>query len=354
MEGSSDQVIAEALDLIAPGTPLREAIDSIQAARTGALLVIGDADNVEPLCDGGFAIGAPFEAERLFELSKMDGAIVLDDEVKTIRRANVHLVPDSSLPTSETGIRHRTAERMARQTNALVIAVSKRRVTVTIYRAGEKLVLEELETVLAKSNQALQTLQRYRAGLDEATSRLTSLEFEDAVTLNQVVTVVQRSVASIRVATELQRFIKELGTEGRLVRMQADELMLDVDEDYQMLLRDYVKDAPGPRKVQSMRTQLYELPQEHFLDGTAIASQLGYASTADVLESHVRPRGYRVLNKIPLLPGTVVNRMVERYGDLLSVVRADESDLDEVDGVGERRARAIKEGLRRIREHGGL
>jgi diadenylate cyclase len=354
MESWSDEILEEALGLIAPGTPLRDSIDSIQAARSGALLVIGDSENVLPLCDGGFELDAPFESARLFELSKMDGAIVLDDGVGRILRANVHLVPDAGLPTSETGIRHRTAERLSRQTDALVIAVSKRRVTVTIYRAGGKLVLEELETVLAKANQATQTLQRYRYALDDASSHLTALEFEDAVTLNQVVTVVQRSVSAIHVAGELQRYIAELGTEGRLVRMQSDELTLSVEDDLLMLLRDYSSEPIGPRKVHSLKERVADLPQEQLLDGTAITSLLGYPASADVLESHVRPRGYRLLSQIPLLPGAVVNRMVERYGELRHVVRADAEDLDEVDGVGERRARAIKEGLRRIADNAGL
>ena len=353
MESTAEGVMASALELIAPGTPLRDAIDSIQAARSGALLVIGADEQMAPLCDGGFELDTPFEAERLFELSKMDGAIILDEECAHILRANVHLVPDPGLPTSETGIRHRTAERVSRQTEALVIAVSKRRVTVTIYRDGHKLVLAPLETVLAKANQALQTLQRYRAGFDEASGHLTDLEFEDSVTLDAVVTVVQRAVTATRVATELSRYIVELGREGRLVRLQADELMLGLEDDYLMLLRDYSAES-GPRKVQTVRGRISELPQEQFLDGAAVAQILGFPASPDVLESHARARGYRILSKIPMLPGPVVNRIVDRYGDLPSVLAATEEDLDEVDGVGERRARAIKEGLRRIREHGGL
>ena len=353
MGQKDDELIASALKLVAPGTKLREAIESIQAARAGALIVIGDTDRVEPLSDGGFAIDTLFEAERLFELSKMDGAIILDGDCERILRANVHLVPDATLPTSETGIRHRTADRVSRQTDALVIAISKRRLMVTMYRAGRKLVLEEIETVLAKANQALQTLQRYRSGLDEASERLTTLEFDDMVTLSVVITVIQRSVAAIRVASEIGRYVSELGTEGRLVRMQSDELMLGVEDEYAMLLRDFSHET-GPRKIGSIRSQIAGLPQDQFLDGNAIAQILGYPLSAEVLETHVRSRGYRVLNRVPLLPTSVIDRIVDRYGELHAVVRASEDELDEVDGVGERRARAIKEGLRRIREHGAL
>lgn len=353
MEPKHDGLIAESLDLIAPGMPLRDAIDSIRSAHTGVLLVIGDIDHVEPICDGGFRLDSPFEAERLFELSKMDGAIILDGDCRTILRANVHLVPDPTLSTSETGIRHRTAERVSRQTDALVIAVSERRVTVAIYRGGEKLVLEELETVLAKANQALQTLQRYRNSLDEVSAHLTSLEFEGAVTLNAVVTAVQRFVVAIHVSNEIGRYILELGTEGRLVRMQADELMVSVEDDYHMLLRDYSYEV-GPRKATAIRTHISELSQEQLLDDLVVTQALGYPPSVNALENHVSSRGYRLLNKVPLLPGPIVNRIVERFGNVTAVVAASEAELDEVDGVGARRAKAIKEGLQRIKEHGGL
>lgn len=352
MEASKEDLLASAVALVAPGTALREAIDSIQAARSGALIVIGDEKQVAKISDGGFALDVPFESERLFEVSKMDGAIVLDDGCARILRANVHLTPDPALPTTETGIRHRTAERVSRQTDAVAIAISKRRVTVTLYRAGEKLVLEQLETVLAKANQALQTLHRYRVSLDEASDRLLTLEFADMVTLNAVVTVVQRSVAASRVATELERYIAELGSEGRLVEMQLEELIHSVDEDYALLLRDYMAED-RPRKVPGLRAQIAELNQEQLLEGSAVAHLLGHSAAAEVLESYVRPRGYRVLGKIPLLPNAVVNRLVERFGGLQAILKAGPDELDEVDGVGERRARAVIEGLRRLRDYGG-
>jgi diadenylate cyclase len=353
MEPLSDDIILSALERVAPGTELREALDYIIAANTGALLVIGDESAVDRISNGGFALSAPFTPQRLFELAKMDGAIILDSGCAVIVKANVHLVPDPSLPTSETGMRHRTAERVSRQTSALVISVSQRRDLVTLYTSGKKVILEAIEVALAKANQALQTLQRFRVRLDEASARLTALEFEDAVTVGDVVGVLQAQLMVQRVAREVGRYVTELGSEGRLVGLQADELTAGVEEDHLMLLRDYVAE-PGPRRASIVRAVLAQSTREQILDEVALAQTLGFAPSADVLEYHVQPRGYRVLRRIPMLPSTVANRLVERFVTLAGLLEASEAQLDDVDGVGARRARSIRDGMRRIRAHSTL
>jgi len=218
------EAIGAQLKKVAPGARLREGLDMIISARTGALIVIGDPARVDPLCSGGFLIDVPFTAQRLFELAKMDGAIILDAECERILKANVHLVPDSALPTAETGMRHRTAERVSRQTDALVVAVSQRRNMLNLYLVGRRITLDEIDVLLAKANQALQTLQNYRERLTEMLERLTLLEFEDLVTLGDVAEVVGRFEMVRRVGKEVARYTLQLGTEGRLVRMQLDEL----------------------------------------------------------------------------------------------------------------------------------
>jgi diadenylate cyclase len=348
MDARIEARVADVLRRIAPGTELREAVDSILSAKNGALIVIGDVERVEPLCDGGFRLGVPLTPQRLFELAKMDGAILLDEECRTILRANVHLVPDASLPTVETGIRHRTAQRMSRQTSALVVSVSQRRNIVSLYRSGRRITVEDVTVVLAKANQALQTLQRYRIRLDDVMARLTVLEFEDAVTMGDVVLAVQRSELVRRVAREVARYVDQLGSEGRLVAMQAEEVTANVSEEHGLLLRDYLV-APGTRHATAARATLSEMTQDQVLDDLAVAGVLGFPATADSLEYHVRSRGYRVLRRIPSLPSAVINRLVERFSGLVDLSQATEEQLDEVDGVGARRARAIAEGLRRLR-----
>lgn len=348
MEAKNDARSFDVLARVAPGTELREALDNIISANAGALIVIGDTARVARLCDGGFTINVPFTPQRLFELAKMDGAILLDEDCRTILRVNVHLIPDASLPTRETGMRHRTAERMSRQTGALVISVSQRRNVVSLYRGGDRVTVEEVPVALAKANQALQTLQRYRIRLDEVVGRLTVLEFEEVVTVGAVVAAVQRFELVQRVSAELHRYIDELGSEGRLLAMQAEEITTSVAEDHVTLLRDYVVSG-GPRQVTVVRFLLSDMTQEQLLDESAIAAALGFPATADVLEYHVLPRGYRVLRRIPGLPAVVVNRLVERFLSLGGLVAASEAQLDEVEGVGARRARAIRDGLHRLR-----
>lgn len=350
MDSKVDDLLLDALSAVAPGTMLRDGLEHVISARTGALIVIGDEAGVEELCDGGFIVKVPFTPQRLFELAKMDGAIILDEGATHILKANVHLLPDSTLPTAETGMRHRTAERVSRQTDALVISVSQRRDVVSLYRGGSKLSLEDIEVVLAKANQALQTLQRYRSSLDEVSARLTMLEFEGVVTLGDVVNVIRRSEMLLRVARDVGRLVIELGSDGRLVRMQAEELVAGVDDDYTMLLRDYLREG-SPRKGATIRTKIAAMSPESLLDTALIAQTLGYHATADASEMHVQPAGFRMLRHIPMLPGTVINRLIERFGTLMALLAASEAQLDDVDGVGERRAKAIREGLRRMREH---
>ena len=346
------ELLREEMKKVAPGTRLREGLDMILAARTGALIVIGDETAVTDLCNGGFAIDTPFTPQRLFELAKMDGAIILDANADRILRANVHLVPDASLPTAETGMRHRTAERISRQTSALVISVSQRREVVSLYLRGRRLTLENTEVVLAKANQALSTMQNYRGRLDQVLDRLTHLEFDDLVTLGDVAEAIGRFEMLQRVAREVARYIGMLGTEGRLVQMQADELSAGIDDQYQLLIRDYAADV-ALRYASAVMQRLRDLPLERLLEADAVAHELGLA-TSDRAEQHLRSRGYRVLAQIPALPSTVVSRIIDRFGSLPVLVRASVADLDEVDGVGTRRAKAIVNGLARIRTHTAL
>jgi diadenylate cyclase len=246
-------------------------------------------------------------------------------------------------------MRHRTAERVSRQTNALVISVSQRREVVNLYLRGRRLTLEDTEVLLAKASQALQTLQNYRTRLGEVLERLTHLEFDDLVTLGDVAEAVGRFEMVRRVAHEVVRYIGQLGTDGRLVQMQADELTAGLDEQYLLLVRDYSSD-PSLRHASTVQLRLAELPLERILGPEAVAHELGLTAS-DRAEQHLRARGYRVLAQIPMLPATVVSRIVERFDALPAIVQASVADLDDVDGVGTRRAKAIANGLARIRAH---
>src|SRR3954452_16934645 len=262
-----------ALRLVAPGTQLREGLDRILQARMGALIVIGDGPDVLSVCSGGFLLDSEFTPQRLSELAKMDGAIILASDGSRVARANVHLVPDPSIPTSETGTRHRTAERVGRQLDAPVITVSEDMSVVTIHRRGEKHTLEPIPRVLARADQALQILGRYKSRLDAVSGSLSALEVEDLVTVRDVATVLQRAEMVRRIAEEIEGYVIELGADGRLVMLQLEELVGGVEEDRRLVAKDYYQSSSG-FELAGVMVKLADLATESLLDLNAVASVL--------------------------------------------------------------------------------
>jgi diadenylate cyclase len=339
----------EALAAVAPGRPLREGLDRILQASMGALIVVGDGPEVLNICSGGFLLDAEFSPQRLSELAKMDGAIILAQGATRIARANVHLVPNPNVPTSETGTRHRTAERVARSIDVPVISVSEDMAVIAVYRHEEKHPLEPIPRLLARANQALQTLERYKNRLDEVTAALSALEVEDLVTVRDVVTVLQRAEMVRRIAEEIEGYIVELGVDGRLILLQLEELMGGVEDDRRYVIRDFSR-ATSPAQVDDAIARLGELSTERLLDLKDVATLLDLIDEDGELDAGVQPRGYRLLSKVPRLPDAVIGHIVDRFGSLHKIMRATVDDLDEVEGVGGTRARAIKEGLSRLAE----
>ena len=342
-----DRVLA-VLQKVAPGTGMREGIDRIIKAGKGAIIVLGDSGQVEKLISGGFRLDTKFTAQRLSEVAKMDGAIVVDDDVTRILYANVHLVPDPSIPTAETGTRHRSAERVARQTGKPVISVSESMRIVSLYVDDAKHVLEDISSVLYRANQALSTLERYRNRLDEVSASLGTLEIENVVTLRDVLLVLQRAEMVRRIAEEVETHVAELGTDGRLLRLQLEELMHSVDAERILVVRDYLPDRR--RRQHSVLEALDRIPAERLLDLRAMAAALGARESEAGFDEPVVPRGYRLLARVPRLPDRTVERLVSRFGTLPRVMGASLSELDDVEGIGEARARTIKEGLARLAE----
>jgi diadenylate cyclase len=337
-----------ALRLVAPGTQLREGLDRILQARMGALIVVGDGPDVLSVCSGGFLLDAEFTPQRLSELAKMDGAIILAGDTSRVARANVHLVPDPNVPTSETGTRHRTAERVGRQLDVPVITVSEDMSLVTIHRRGEKHTLEPIPRVLARADQALQILGRYKARLDAVSGSLSALEVEDLVTVRDVATVLQRAEMVRRISEEIEGYVVELGADGRLVMLQLEELVGGVEEDRRLVAKDYFNESTDFELVNVMR-ELGELDDEALLDLHSVAGVLHLSAGAGI-DSALQPRGFRLLHKIPRLPEIVSDHVVGRFHNLQKIMRANLADLVEVEGVGDARARAIKEGLSRLAE----
>jgi diadenylate cyclase len=335
--------------MVAPGTALREGLDDILHARTGGLLTIGDPEELGFLFSGGIKLDIDYTPALLYQVAKMDGGIVLNANATKIAMANVQLMPDPTILSSETGTRHRTAERVSKQTDAVVIAISQRRQVVSLYVDGSKYILEDIPVVLAKANQALATLDKYRTRLDQVSTRLTALEFEGGATLHDVLTVLQRSELVTRMAVEIERYIVELGTEGRLIEMQLEEVMVGVASDRAALIHDYLATDADDSYAGAL-DQLGRMPHQDLLDFGRLAELIGYDRKLNTLDYPVSPRGFRILGRIPRLPKLVVSQIVKEFGGLDELLAATDAELETVEGVGEIRAKDIREGLRRLQE----
>ena len=342
--------LLEAIAKVAPGTELRQAVDDVIRSHEGALIVVGDPSELSFLYSGGIRLDAPFRAQLLYELAKMDGAIIVDPAVKRLAWANVQLMPDATIHSDETGTRHRTAERVAKQTGALVVSVSQQRETVTVFVGPARYQLDPVADVLAKTNQALGTLETYRQRLEQVLTRLTALEFQNAVVLDDVLVVLQRAEMTSRMADRITRDCIELGSEGRLIRLQLEELVGDVPGERDAIVRDYHAVGSGDEATEGL-VELGELSYQELLEFGRLSDMLGYERGLNPLDHSVAPRGYRILSHIPRLPDPVVRRVVADLGSLDAVVRASQRELEGVEGVGAVRAREIREGLRRLQEH---
>ncbi|WP_226670976.1 DNA integrity scanning diadenylate cyclase DisA [Metabacillus litoralis] len=344
---TGEKSLNEILQFVAPGTPIREGIENVLRAKTGGLIVVGHNEVVKEVIDGGFSIQCAFSSAHLYELAKMDGAIVLSDSGNKILFANAQLVPDPTIYSSETGMRHRTAERVAKQTGNLVIAISQRRNVITLYHGELRYALRDIGVILTKANQAIQTLEKYKIVLDQSIRTLGALELEELVTFKEVLQVLHRFEMVLRIKDEINDYVNELGAEGHLIRLQLAELLTGLEGEAALLIKDYANDkAVDPYPIIK---QLQDLSSFELLEDSVLFKLLGHSSFTNI-DSPVIPRGYRTLNKIPRLPSIIIENLVTKYKNLKLILQATVEQLDEVDGIGEVRARKIKEGLKRLKE----
>ncbi|MEG1003800.1 MAG: DNA integrity scanning diadenylate cyclase DisA [Clostridium sp.] len=341
-----DIEIKNILKIMCPGTQLREGLENILRAKTGGLIVLGDHEDVMRIVDGGFTINSEYSPAYVYELAKMDGAIVLSEDLKKIVCANAQLVPSASIPTFETGTRHRTAQRVARETGNVVVAISQRRNIITVYKGEMKYVLRDSSVILGKANQAIQTLEKYVSVLERVINNLNLLEFQDLTTLFDVVTAIQRTEMVMRIVEEIRVYILELGNEGRLISMQLNELIKYIERDGIYLIRDY---CGKEKDYNDIYNNIQHLTAEELIDLESIARVLGYGY-APLIDTLISPLGYRMLSKIPRIPSTVRDNLINQFESFNRIIEADIDDLDQVEGIGEARAKAIKNGLRRMNE----
>ena len=349
MRQRNEDKTTEILRKIAPGTPIRDGLDNILKARTGALLLFTDnEDIIEQIVDGGFYINEPYASSKLYELAKMDGAIVISQDMQKILFANAELIPSSDIPTVETGTRHKTAERTAKQTGELVISISQRRNIITIFIENERYILEDTEVVLNKANQAIQTLEKYKKVFDSKLNILNEYEFNDIVTLDNVLGVIQRAEMVMQIVDEIEKEVAELGDDGRLVDMQLEQLIGGLEKEEELIIKDYT--LVMDKTTEELIDEIKSLSYEELLNEQSLAKILGYDIFSDFDEVGVYPRGYRILNKIPRMPSTIVENLVQSFESFQHIIEASIEDLDNVEGIGEVRARNIKTSLRRMQE----
>ena len=338
----------ETLKTVAPGTGLRAGLDNIINARTGALIVVGNTKEVLDIVHGGFYINCEYNPSYIYELAKMDGAIIISNDCKKILYANAQLLPCQHINSKETGTRHKTAERVAKQTSMLVIAISKRRQVITLYKSNYKYILRDINEILNKVNQGVQTLEKYKNALDQSMNNLTILEFKNYVTLYDITKTIQKMEMVWRIGSEINMYISELGTEGRLLNMQVIELMDGVAMDRINLVKDYINSEN--KDYTFVWNEIDKFDSEELLNLNLIANLLGYDNGLNTLDMVVRARGYRILSKIPRIPPNILENVIVTFGSLQNIIEASPSELDSVDGIGQVRATSIIEGLKRYQE----
>lgn len=342
-----DKKFLDALRKIAPGTPLREGLSYIIQGGTGGLIVISSNPKVRALAEGGVKINCPFQPTLLYELAKMDGAIFIDKDVARIISANTFLVPDETIYSEETGTRHRAAQRLAKQTGEIAIAISQRRSSVTVYVGDIKHVMDNIATLLNKAGQALQTLEKYKTTLDRLLVELSVRELEDLVTIYDVARTVQHMEKVLRIVKEIEYYIVELGIEGRLLEMQLRELEESVNEGL-MVIRDYYRDKEI-RSEKEVLGRLSKFSSMELLNLGNISNALGYGLNISAVDDYLIPRGYRILAKTHRLPRPVIENLVNTFSNLRAIVQAPRDKLIAVEGMGDVRAEKLKEGLKLLR-----
>ena len=330
-EEESQERLKAAIKQTAPGTALRHALDMIIAGRLGALICIGDTENVIAAGDDGFKLDISFTANRLFELSKMDGAIVIDKDLTQILRANYHLNPDPSLPTSETGMRHRTAARMSLLTRAFVISVSERRQVVTLYVDGKGHQLRPVAELMSTVNQLLVSMQNTRNQLDRALLRLTTLELDNYVTVADVTEIFYLFEVLMTVASQLDGIILELGREGRSVKMQREEFIGDMNEEYTLMIRDYARDS-SVENAKRIRKEFNDTSNSQLRSPKRVAELLGYDGYGE--ESVLTPLGLRTLSNVSVVRKGMADKIVDEFGSLSQLMDDIEQNPDRLDNLG--------------------
>lgn len=334
--GDESKTIIDFLKKVSPGTPLRSVIDDLIRSDLGALIVF-DSPELANIMDGGFRVNCRFTPQRLFELCKMDGAVVVSSDLKRIIFANVMLTPDPSITTNETGTRHRSGERAAKQANTFVVAVSERRKKITLYFPKTKYYLRTRDELLREVSTNLQVLEKQREIFDELVSKLTILEMSGLVSANDVCKTVQRAEIILHISETIKRHFAEIGKDGNIMNMRYKELLKGIEKAEEGILRDY-----GIISLKKSKTLLSNFTFEGLLDSESIARLI----LEKTPEDNVSARGFRFLSHLNM-DEKEISMLVDSFGTL---DKAFSASTEEIDQVIKGRGNSIKEGIGNLRE----
>ena len=337
---------ALAIKMTAPGTALRVALDMILAGHLGALICVGDRENVLAAGSDGFALDVSFTANRLFELCKMDGAVVIDKDLTRIVRANFHLNPDATLPTAETGTRHRTAARMSLLTKSIVLAVSSRRSLITVYVDGRAIQLKSVPAIMTAVSQLSVAMQSTRQALDRELLRLTALELDNYVTLGDVAETFYLFEVLMTVAEQLDAHILELGNEGKITAMQREEYLGGVNEAYNLMIRDYAEDS-SVENARSIRRIFHTTENTELRSAQVVGRILGYDEDLPA-DTAMVPLGLRTLSRVSVVRDDMAAKIVDEYDSLQELLNVAETNPNRLDDLGIENPGALANALRRM------
>lgn len=341
-ENQSERKLVNTLKLLSPGTSLREGIDYIIQSNTGGLIVVGDTPEILNLTEGGFRINCQYTPTRMSELAKMDGAIILSTDIKRIVRANVTLRVNSSIASNETGLRHRAAEKFSKETEHLVLAVSRRRNTLTLYSSNQRYQFRERSILVSGANQAILALSQYIKTMQNSIASLNWAELSGTVTLANVIVAIQVCERVRRIDNDLTRYRIELGTEAPSLQLIPSELSNEIERGL-LIIKDYF--LQEEREEYDAYELIFGLNAVDLASDYHIANALGYPSDYYNTTNLIETRGYRMLSQIPRITMNVVDNIVKHFGTLDAVITANIDSLQRVDGVGVTRASTIKETL---------
>lgn len=346
-----NKILDEIFEILAPGQALRSAVDRIREAGLGALVILTEAEEVKDLVEGGFELNTDFSPQKLYELSKMDGGIIVNREATKIYGANLHFQPDHNIKTDESGTRHRTAHRLAKQTSNIVVTISERRNRITIYKGEFKYTLDSIANLMAKSSQAVTSLEKYSRFIESYLNNLNYLEYEVSVTLEDILSGIRYFNLLFKMDNNLECYIRELGSEATTIKLQRDELMLGKKEDLLNLIKDYhnenIKDKIVPEKI------VEKIINMEVFDDNNVMKLLGYDPKQDSLDDVLIAKGYRLLYGISKLNKRDVENIIHSLSNINNILNASYDDLIGIKGINKIKGNIIirtKERFKRIIE----